>query len=143
MRDLANNVDFKMAIAPAAALVNANTAFVTSILDMRDASAVALLIQLGAITDADATLTVTGAESDASNMAGSNAIAAADLTGTLVLAGANFANDNACRKIGYVGARRYIQFTITPALNDAGSIFLSATWVLSRLNRAPSANPPV
>ena len=143
MRDIMNNLDFKMAVAPAAALVNANTAFVSAILDARDASAVALLIQLGAITDADATLAVTMAESDASNMAGSNAVAAADLVGTLALAAATFANDNACRKIGYIGNKRYIQATITPSLNDVGSIFLSATWVLGHMNRKPTANPPV
>ena len=143
MRDLANNLDFKRALSPVAALTNANTPFVSTILDTRDAGSVALLIQLGAITDADATLTVSMAESDASNMAGSNAVAASDMIGTLVLAGATFANDDACRKIGYVGSKRYIQATITPALNDVGSIFLSATWILARLNRAPTANPPV
>lgn len=143
MRDLMNNLDFKRALSPVAALVNSNTPFVSAILDTRDAGAVALLIQLGAITDADATLAVTMAESDASNMAGSNAVAAVDLTGTLVLAGATFANDDACRKVGYTGNKRYIQATITPSANDAGSIFLSATWVLARLNRVPAANPPV
>jgi hypothetical protein len=142
MRDLVNNLDFKRAISPAAALTNANTAFVSQILDTRDAGAVALLIQLGAITDADATLAVTMDESAASDMSGSNAVAAADLVGTTALAGATFANDDGCRKIGYVGAKRYIRATITPSNNDAGSIFLSATWVLARLNRVATANPP-
>lgn len=143
MRDLMNHIDVKRAISPAAALTNANTAFVSQILDTRDASAVALIIQLGAITDADATLAVTMDEGNVANLSDASAVAAADLVGTLALAGATFAADDACRKIGYIGNKRYIRATITPSANDAGSIFLSASWILSRLNRSPAANPPV
>ena len=50
-------------------------------------------------------------------------------------------DDNELRKIGYVGIKRYVRATITPAGNDAGNIFVTAEWVLRPL-RTPAANPP-
>lgn len=141
MRDLSNNLDLKRALSPVAARTD-NTAIVSEVLDTRGAGSAMLAIMIGANTDANATFTVLIEESDAANMSGATAVADADLTGTEALAGFAFDDDNECRKIGYVGNKRYIRATITPAGNDSGNIFVAAVWVLGHLDRKPSANPP-
>ena len=140
LRDLANNLTLKRALAPVAARTD-NTAIVSEILDVRDLEAVMLAIQIGANTDANATFTVLLEESDAANMSGANAVADADMNGTELLAGFQFDDDNECRKLGYNGNKRYIRATITPAGNDAGNIFLAAMWVCKPW-RVPAENPP-
>lgn len=141
MRDMANNIDVKRALSPVVAGTD-NTAYVSQILDTRGAGSAMLAIMIGANTDADATFTVLLEESDDSGMSGQNAVADADMNGTEVLAGFQFDDDNECRKLGYTGNKRYIRATITPANNGAGNIYMSAVWLLSRLHRAPAANPP-
>lgn len=113
---------------PPSTITNANTPYVSTILDLQDKHSAAMLIHAGAITDADATLTVLLEESDASNMSGANTVAAADQILTSVSAAPLFSDDNEVRKIGYKGSKRYIRLTITPALNDAGSISLCGIW---------------
>lgn len=140
LRDLANNLTLKRAISPAAAGTD-NTAIVSQILDTRDFAAVMLSINIGALTDADATFAVLIEESDAANMSGANAVADADLNGTELLAGFQFDDDNEVRKIGYNGNKRYIRATITPTGNNSGNIFVSASWVCEPY-RKPAENPP-
>jgi hypothetical protein len=140
MRDLVNNLTLKRAVSPQAARTD-NTAIVSEILDCRDLDGAMLVIQLGANTDANATFAVLLEESDASNMANQTAVADADLNGTEALAGFAFDDDNECRKLGYVGNKRYIRATITPTGNDSGNIFLAASWVCKPL-RVPAENPP-
>ena len=140
MSDLANNLTLKRALSPQAARVD-NTAIVSEILDVRDFDGVMLAIQLGALTDSNATFVVLLEESDASNMASANAVADDDMNGTEVQAGFIFSDDDKCRKLGYHGNKRYIRATITPSGNDAGNIFLAASWVC-RPRRVPAENPP-
>lgn len=140
MRDLINNIDLKRAISPAAAVAD-NTAVVSQILDRIGSEAVALAIILGEIADADATFTVVLHHGDTADLSDAEAVPADQINGTLEMAGFNFANDNGIRKIGYVGGRRYVRATITPA-NNAGNAFISAVWVLGTLNERPAANPP-
>lgn len=136
--DLANRIDLKRAISPVS--VADNTAQVSQIFDMRGYSAVALAIALGSIADADATFTVLMEEGDASDLSDGSAVTDADLIGTEALAGFQFDDDNECRKIGYVGSKRYIRATITPA-NNASAALLSAMWVGTPEDQ-PAANPP-
>jgi len=140
LRDLSSNLTLKRAVSPQAARTD-NTAIVSEILDTRDMDGVMLAIQLGANTDANAIFAVVIDEGTASDLTGSNAVADADLVGTEALAGFQFDDDNECRKIGYVGTKRYIRATITPTGNDSGNIFLSASWVCKPL-RVPAENPP-
>lgn len=114
---------------PPVTITNANTAYVSNILDLQDKHAAAMILAYGAITDADATLTVLLEESNAANMSGANTVAAADQILTSVSAQALFSDDNEVRKIGYKGSKRYIRLTVTPAANDAGSISLAGVWV--------------
>jgi hypothetical protein len=128
----------KRAISPVS--VADNTAQVSEILDTRDMGAVMLAIATGSIADADATFAVLIEEGNASNLSGGNAVADADLIGTEALAGFQFDDDNECRKIGYVGNKRYIRATITPTGN-ASAALLSAMWVCMP-RRVPAENPP-
>ena len=54
----------------------------------------------------------------------------------------SFADDNKTRKIGYVGGKRYVRLTVTPA-NNTGNIFLAAIALLGHPRNAPTPNPPV
>jgi hypothetical protein len=141
MRDLSNNVHIVNAIPPVAARTD-NTAITSAIIDTLGYGSAMFAIAIGANTDANATFAVTMEEGDASNLSGSNAVAAADLVGTSALAGFQFDDDGEARKIGYIGNKRYIRLTVTPTGNDSGNIFLAAVAVLGNPSRVATANPP-
>ncbi|MBX4884035.1 hypothetical protein HJB99_07665 [Rhizobium sp. NLR17b] len=141
MRDLLNNIDLKRAISPAAATTD-NTAYVSQILDRLGSESVVFAINIGALADADATFAVTMDHGDAANLSDAAAVPADQMNGTLTLAGFDFNADNAIRKIGYTGGKRYVRATITPA-NNTGNVFISAVWILGKQNLRPTANPPV
>ncbi len=137
-KDLHNNLHFVPAIAPVAARTD-NTAVVSAIIDTLGFESLEFAIITGTNTDADATFAVTVDEGDASNLAGSNAVAAAQLLGTLTQASFAFGDDVECRKIGYVGNKRYVRLTVTPTGNAAGDIFLAAIAVLGNSRSKPTA----
>ena len=139
MKDLASNIDVKRVISTVS--VADNTAQVGQIIDRRGFDSVTFLIATGSVADADTTFTVLLEESDDSGMSGGNAVADADLIGTEALAGFQFDDDNECRKLGYVGSKRYLRLTITPA-NNASAALLAAVAVLGHPSLAPTANPP-
>lgn len=139
MKDLASNIDVKRVISPVS--VADNSAQVGQIIDRRGFDSVTFLIATGSVADADTTFTVLLEESDDSGMSGGNAVADADLIGTEALAGFQFDDDNECRKLGYVGNKRYLRLTITPA-NNASAALLAAVAVLGHPSLAPTANPP-
>ncbi|PSO30213.1 hypothetical protein [Bradyrhizobium sp. MOS002] len=141
MRDIASSLHFKPAIAPIAARTD-NTAIVSTILDTLGYGAATLAMVTGTETDVDATFTTLLEESNDSGMSGAVAVADADMIGTEALASFQFDDDVECRKLGYVGSKRYIRATVTPANNAAGNIFIAGIWVLGKPNSAPTANPP-
>lgn len=136
--DLHNNLKFTTALAPVAAVTN-NTPFVSAILDTANFAGNELLIQLGALTDANATFTVLIEDGDEAALGDHAAVDDAYLLGTEVLASFDYGDDNETRKIGYIGAKRYLRATITPSGNDSGNIFLSATWIQGGARKAPQA----
>jgi hypothetical protein len=142
MRDMMNNIHPLSAIPPVAARTD-NTAIVSSIIDTKGYDSLTWLIVTGTNTDANATFAVTMDEGDASDLTGSNAVAAADLVGTYAIAGFTFADDTETRKIGYSGTKRYVRLTITPSGNDSGNIFVAAIALLANPAILPTANPPV
>lgn len=141
MRDLMNHINIRPAILPIAAITD-NTPFVSTILDLQGFDAVTLAIETGSLADVDATFTVLLQEGSAANLSDATTVAAQDMLGTIALASFTFTNDNSCFKLGYVGNKRYIRATITPAANT-GNAFVSAIWVLGYPNIVPTANPPV
>lgn len=140
MRDHMNSLHFVKAIAPAAATTD-NTAWVSDIVDTAGYEGCTLLLQCGSLADADATFAVTLEHGNDAALADTAAPAATDLVGTPTLAGFQFDSDNKCRKIGYIGSKRYVRATVTPS-NNTGNAFLSGTWVLGRPHVAPTPNPP-
>jgi hypothetical protein len=128
MRDLANHIEVRRAISPAAATTD-NTPFVSQIIDLAGYDQMMFVILLGAIADADATFVVLVEHGDAANLSDAAAVPDAGLTGTGAAAAPLFSDDNKVRKIGYVGGKRYVRLTITPAANS-GNVFLAATAIL-------------
>lgn len=140
MRDLHNNIAVKRGIAPAAAVAD-NTPFVSQIVDVQGFGSCEFLVLLGSLADADVTFTVLVEDGNAANLSDAAAVADAYLLGTEVQAGFDFSHDNACRKIGYIGPKRYVRVTITPA-NNAGNAFVAGAWLLGHPQSAPTPNPP-
>jgi hypothetical protein len=137
--DLHNNLHPRRAISPVS--VADNTAQVSQIIDMQGYGSMEFYIVIGSIADADATFAVLVEESDVSDLSGGNAVADADLLGTELLAGFAFSDDDKVRKIGYVGNKRYVRLTITPAGNASAAV-LAAIAVMGSPSVLPTANPP-
>lgn len=142
MRDMLNHIHVLRALSPVAAGTD-NTAYVSEIIDRRGFDALTFLIAIGANTDADVAFTVLIEDGDASNLSDAAAVADEHLVGTEALASFTYADDNEARKIGYVGDKRYVRMTITPANNAAGNIFIAALALLGFPALQPTANPPV
>jgi hypothetical protein len=134
MKDLFNNLKVSRALSPAS--VADNTAQVSQIIDMAGFKSMLFVIAAGSLADADATFTVTVDEGDASDLTGSNAVAAADLLGTTSGASFTFAADDTVRKIGYIGTKRYVRLTITPGANASAAV-LSCVAVQGHADLAP------
>lgn len=142
MRDLHNNIHPVQLIAPAAARTD-NTAIVSSIIDLQGYDSCELVLNIGANTDTNATFAVLVEDGDDSSLSDNAAVADANLLGTEALAGFTAADDdNSCRKIGYVGGKRYVRVTVTPSGNDSGNIFVSGVAILGHPHNAPTSNPP-
>ncbi len=137
MRDLSSNLHFKQAFPPVAA-VTTNAVQTSTILDTLAFGGAVLALVIGALTGTSYTLAFS--ESNDPAMAGANTVAATDLVGTAALASFTGTDPNECRKIGYIGSKRYVQATVTPAGNT--SLFLAGMWVQGHPAIAPTANPP-
>jgi hypothetical protein len=137
--DLHNNILVSRGISPVAALTNVNTPIVSQIIDTANFDATEFLLQIGANTDADATFTVLVEDGNVSSLSDNAAVADAYLLGTEALASFQYDDDNETRKIGYIGPKRYVRVTVTPANNGAGDIFLAGLWVQSCARKSPQA----
>ena len=140
MKDLLNNIHVARAISPVS--VSDNTAQVSQIIDRRGFDSLTFVIAAGSVADADVTFTVLVEDGDNSGLSDAAAVADAELLGTELLAGFQFDDDNEPRKIGYLGSKRYVRLTITPA-NNASAALVSAVAILGHPSLAPTANPPV
>jgi hypothetical protein len=92
-------------------------------------------------TDADADATITLLIEDSDDNVTFAAVDDAYLDGTEVLGELQLRRRRETRKIGYVGIKRYVRATVTPA-NNTGNVFLGGIWVLGNPSRQPTANPP-
>ncbi|WP_018265544.1 hypothetical protein [Methylosinus sp. LW4] len=138
-RDLANRINLKPAIQPV--VVTDNTPQASAIIDTAGYESLTFAIETGTLADADATFAVTMEHGDDAALADTAAPAATDLIGTTALASFTFAADGACRKIGYIGTKRYVRMTITPS-NNTGNAPLAAIAILGDAKSRPTANPP-
>lgn len=140
-QDLHNNIHTVPLIAPVAARTD-NTAIVSSIIDTAGYESAELVIVTGTNTDANATFAVLVEDGNNSGLSDNNPVDDAFLLGTEALAGFTFSDDVECRKIGYLGRKRYLRVTVTPTGNDSGNIFIAGVAVLGHPRNAPTANPP-
>ncbi|MES2030850.1 MAG: hypothetical protein V4477_16845 [Pseudomonadota bacterium] len=141
MKDQCNDLNFKELFPPKAAVTD-NTAQVSGIIDMIGYSSATIVLLTGTLTDTDATFALTLEHGDDPALADTAAPAASDLIGTTALASFDFSVDNLCRKVGYIGSKRYIRATVTPA-NNTGNLFLAGAVVLGNPKNSPTSNPPV
>jgi hypothetical protein len=135
MRDATSNTLVKRAISPVS--VSDNTAQVSQVIDRQGFDALTFVIALGSIADADATFVTLLEEGDQANLSDAAAVADADLisqtpgTAPEAAAGFQFDDDNEVRKVGYLGTKRYVRLTVTPA-NNASAAVLAAVALLSK-----------
>lgn len=139
-REIHNDLHYIPLFDPKAATTD-NTASVSAIIDTAGYNAVELVMSYGNETDADATFAFTLEHGDNSALSDTAAVTNASLVGTLALAGGDFATDSKCRKVGYIGNKRYLRATVTPT-NNTGNFFISGVAVLGFPAAAPTANPP-
>lgn len=135
--DLHSQIKHSRAISPTR--VTDNTAQVSQILDTANFADNELIIATGTLADADATFTVLLEEGDNSALSDAAAVADADMLGTEAGASFTFTHDNAVRKLGYKGTKRYIRATITPA-NNTGNADLGAIWVQAGARKTPQTS---
>lgn len=136
-KDIHNSLHFVPLIAPAAARTD-DTAIVSAVIDTAGYESVELVLITGTNTDADATFAVLVEDDTASGFGTGAAVADTFLLGTEAAAGFTFGDDVECRKIGYVGGKRYVRMTVTPSGNGAGNIFLAGVAVLGNSRSKPT-----
>jgi len=141
MKDLHNRIHPVPLIAPVAARTD-NTAIVSAIIDRLNYESLELVLVTGTNTDANATFAVLVEDGNDPSLSDNAAVADEELLGTEAQAGFTFADDVECRKIGYVGSKRYVRLTVTPSGNDSGNIFIAGIALLGNSNSSPTANPP-
>jgi hypothetical protein len=141
MRDQMNQLHVVPLIAPVAARTD-NTAIVSAIIDKHGYDSLTVALVTGTNTDTDATFAVLVEDGNDSGLSDNAAVDDAFLIGAEALAGFTFADDVECRKIGYIGGKRYVRVTVTPTGNNSGNIFLAGIAILGNPRKAPTANPP-
>jgi hypothetical protein len=128
LRDLLHSVKSSRLISPVSGAAD-DTASVSQVIDMQGYSGCYISIALGSIADADATFTVLLEESDTnfSGAAVADSSMISSTAGTAPEAAASFifSSDNTVETLDYVGGKRFIRLTITPA-NNAGAWLHSA-----------------
>jgi hypothetical protein len=150
-RDLHNNVKASRGISPAAATTD-NTAYVSQIVDTNGFESCEFVGICGSIADADVTFTVLVEDGDNSTLTDNAAVDDAYLlgreAGTIAAARRTAraprpASPTTTRfKIGYVGPKRYVRVTITPAANT-GNIFIAGVWLQGHPRVGPQTSQVV
>lgn len=139
-RDLMNNITPVVAIAPV--VVSDGTAQTSGAIDTRGYESVTFVIATGTLADDDATWAVTVKEGSTANQGEHTAVADVDLIGTEALAGFTYESDNACRKIGYSGSKRYVSIEIDDVTANTGNAPMAVIAILGHPELAPTDNPP-
>jgi hypothetical protein len=140
LKDLHNNIKCSLAEPPVAAVTN-DTAYVSTILDTADFGSATFVGILGTNTDADATFTVLFEDGDNSSLTDNAAVADEHLLGVEAMS-LDFADDNKVFKISYIGPKRYVRVTVTPA-NNTGNIFFAGIWIQGHPRKGPQSTQVV
>ena len=126
-RELHSTLKFSRGVSPAAATTD-NTAYVSQIIDLQGYDSAEYVIITGSLADADATFTTLVEHGEAANLSDAAAVPDAQLTNTEATASFTFAADDSVTSIGYIGDKRYVRVTVTPAANT-GNVFIAGVWV--------------
>ncbi len=111
----------RVSTPPVAVALADNTPQVGAIIDTLGYNSLSYVVATGTLEDANATFAVSLEHGDAANLSDTSAVTAVDLAGTLADAGFTFAADGVCRKIGYIGSKRYVRLTVTPSGNSGNA----------------------
>lgn len=141
IHDLHNNIHVLPLFTPKAAVTD-NTPQVSAVIDTAGFESVELSLVTGVESDADATFAVLVEDGNLVDFSDNAAVDDEFLLGTEAQASFNYNDDNETRKIGYVGDKRYLRVTVTPA-NNAGNLFLAGVAILGHPHSVPTANPPM
>ena len=116
MRDIHNSMGAVTAIP---AQVITSSAVNGSIIDLSGFNAAEFVIVSGNVTDGSYAATLT--EGSASDLSDGTTVASTDLLGSAP----SFAStdDNVTKRVGYVGAKRYVRLTLTPTGASTGGYF--------------------
>lgn len=133
-KDLDSNIKVVRAIS--STRVADNTAQVSQIIDTAGYESVEFVTNIGTVADTDVTFTVLVEDGDDPALADAAAVSDQFLIGTEAGASFRFDSDNQTRKIGYVGHKRYVRYTVTPA-NNTGNADFGVLAILSDARDAP------
>jgi hypothetical protein len=118
--DLHNNLKLTCVISPISQA--GNTAMVGAIIDRQGYGSLEFAITLGTITTAGTAYTALLEDADELAFNVTNAaVADAYLLGTEALASFVDSEVNTTKKLGYIGSKRYVRLTMTPAGNTGAS----------------------
>jgi hypothetical protein len=135
---LHNDVEYRVAI-PADEGAGSDTAKVSSIIDVANRDSLEFIIATGALADSNATFTVLVEDGDNSALSDAAAVDDAFLLGTEAGASFQFDDDSEVRKIGYIGPKRYVRLTITPA-NNTGAWDIAVVAALGGCRKVPRSS---
>ena len=137
MPDLFNHYKPARGISPVS--VSDDTPFVSQIIDRAGFEELDFVILTGSLGDANATFTVLLEHDDASGFGTAEAVPDTALLGTEAGASFDYSHDNAVRKIGYQGGKRYVRLTITPSGNGSAAL-VAAVALLGRPRILPQSS---
>ena len=130
MRDIVHNIGADTALSPQTITTSAVNG---AIIDLSGFNSVAFVVTSGTVTDGTS-YTASLTEGDASDLSGGTAVAAGDILGTLPVFAAT--DDNVTKRVGYVGNKRYVRLTLTPAGATSGGVFSAVAF-----KRHPASAP--
>lgn len=137
MKDmLHNDVEYRFGAQDA---LSSDTAIVSEIIDLANREAVEVLILTNTLSDSDATFTVLVEDGEDSALSDNAAVADAFLLGTEAGASFTFAADEDLKKIGYIGNKRYLRVTVTPA-NNTGTGVIGIIFALAGARKRPHSS---
>lgn len=136
MQTTLRNTKAVRAISPDEGAGN-NTAKVSQIIDRAGFESLEFIILTGTLVDTDATFTVLVEDGDNSALTDAAAVSDANLIETESQAGFQFDDDDEVRRIGYMGGKRYVRLTITPA-DNTGAWDIAAVALLGKPRHAPA-----
>jgi len=132
--DLHNDVDAAMALKEAA--ITTNTTTVGEIIDTKDFGSLEYIISSGTITDGAYALKLE--EGDDSGLSDAADVATADILGDLV--GFVDTDDDAVKRVGSIGKKRYQRLSIVSTGTTTGADSIGAVAVQGNPKHMPVAN---